>query len=106
MRQILQELGAKNPDPFIPKPPWMTQARYDQLILELDKSHTRATAPLLDLRVEFPDEYQEPDPNAKLERLPAKEPAIARHVLPRQRRQTAHQSQIPTQVWPAPRRGA
>lgn len=74
MWRILQELEAKNPEPFIPKPPWMTQARYDELILELDKANTRATSTLLDVRVEFPDEYEEPDPNAKLERLPPKDP--------------------------------
>jgi hypothetical protein len=73
VRSILTELEAKNLGPYIPKPGWMTEARYEELLREFDKACLRAN-PLLGLRVEFHNEHKIPDPDARLERLPAKEP--------------------------------
>src|SRR6185437_2961060 len=75
MRLYLTELEASNFDPYIPKPFWMTEHRYQFLLQELNKAYIRAASALLETPVmEFYDEYVEPDVNAMPERLPCRDP--------------------------------
>jgi hypothetical protein len=75
MRLHLRELEAKNFDPYIPKPLWMTEDRYQFLLQELNKEYIRSASALLGIPVmEFYDEYVEPDVNAMPERLPCRDP--------------------------------
>jgi hypothetical protein len=75
MRLYLRELEAKNPDPNIPKPLWMTEDRYQFLLGGITKEYIRFMSPLLGVPVmDFYDEYVEPDVNAMPEQLPLRDP--------------------------------
>jgi hypothetical protein len=75
MRLYLRELEARNFDPYIPKPFWMTEDRYQFLLRKLNEAYIRLASALLDTPVmEFYDEYVEPDVNAMPERLPCRDP--------------------------------
>jgi hypothetical protein len=75
MRLYLRELEAKNFDPYIPKPFWMTEDRYEFLLRKLNEAYIRFASALLDTPViELYDEYVEPDVNAMPERLPCRDP--------------------------------
>jgi len=75
MRLYLRELEAQNPDPYIAKPLWMTEDRYQFLLRELDKEYIRFVSPALGIPVmDFYDEYVEPDVSAMPEQLPLRDP--------------------------------
>ncbi len=75
MRLLLSELEAKNFDPYIPKPLWMTEDRYEFFAARAQQGihparECSAAIPVM----EFYDEYVEPDVNALPEPLPLKDP--------------------------------
>jgi hypothetical protein len=75
MRLYLSELEARNFDPYIPKPFWMTEHRYQFLLRKLNETYIRFASALLDTPVlEFYDQYVEPDVNALPEQLPCRDP--------------------------------
>ena len=71
-RQLyLRELGAVNPDPFIPKQIWMTQERYEELLRLVMKEDIRWMSKALGIpAMDFYDEYEEVDVSARPELLP------------------------------------
>jgi len=75
IRLYLRELEAEKFDPYIPKPLWMTEHRYEFLLRELNKEYIRSASALLGITLmEFYDEDVEPDLDAIPERLPLKDP--------------------------------
>lgn len=75
MLLIMKELGTDHPGPWIPKPLWMTQARFDFLTGELVKADIRRMSAMLGIEApDFPDEDEEVELEAELEPLPVNDP--------------------------------
>jgi len=71
----LRELGAAGPNGFIPKPPWMTEAKYEYHLYGINKARIRLLSKALNmLPPDFYDEYEEVDLKTKIEQLPVKDP--------------------------------
>jgi hypothetical protein len=51
MRLYLRELEVRNFDPYIPKPFWMTEDRYQFLLRKLNETYIRFASALLDTPV-------------------------------------------------------
>jgi hypothetical protein len=75
MLLIMKELGINHPGPWISKPLWMTQARFELLTRELVKADIRRTSAMLGIEaLDFPDEDEEVEVEAELEPLPVNDP--------------------------------
>jgi hypothetical protein len=75
LQHHLRELGAAGPNGFIPKPLWMTEAKYEYHLYGVNKARIRLLSKALNvLPPDFYDEYEEVDLKTKIERLPVKDP--------------------------------
>ena len=65
----VRELGADSAYGFIPKPLWMTEAKYEYHLYGINKARIRLLSKALNvLPPDFYDEYEEVDLKTKLER--------------------------------------
>jgi hypothetical protein len=75
LQHHLSELGAAGPNGFIPKPLWMTEAKYEYHLYGINKARIRLLSKAINIPPpDFYDEYEEVDLKTKLERVPLKDP--------------------------------
>ena len=75
LQHHLRELGAACAYGFIPKPLWMTEAKYEHHLYGINKAQIRLLSKALKVPPpDFYDEYEEVDLKTKIERVPLKDP--------------------------------